>query len=183
VGSFSSRQFRAKSGEAITIRAAVPDDAPALLAHARAVIEERDLFITLPEEFDHTVDSERAWIEQHANDPGHLVLVADIAGKIEGMLFFENGPRKRLAHRGVLHMSVSRAWRSRGVGTALLQSLVDWGSEHATIEKLRLAVLATNARAMGLYKKLGFVEEGRRPKEVKLAPGQYVDDILMYRFV
>jgi RimJ/RimL family protein N-acetyltransferase len=46
-----------------------------------------------------------------------------------------------------------------------------------------LAVFATNARAIGLYRKLGFVEEGRRPREVKFGADQYVDDILMYRFV
>lgn len=183
MGSFAQREFQAKSGETVTIRAAVADDAPALLAHSRAIIDERELMITLPEEFDFTEESERAWIEQHAEAPGHLVLLAEIAGKIEGMLFFETGPRRRLAHRGVLHMSVSRNWRSRGVGTALLQSLIDWGIAHPTIEKLRLAVLVTNTRAQGLYKKLGFVEEGRRPKEVKLAPGEYADDILMYRFV
>jgi hypothetical protein len=27
------------------------------------------------------------------------------------------------------------------------------------------------------------IEEGRQPQEVKLGPGQYVDGILMYRFV
>jgi ribosomal protein S18 acetylase RimI-like enzyme len=38
-------------------------------------------------------------------------------------------------------------------------------------------------KAMGLYRKLGFVEEGRRPRELKLGPEHYIDEILMYRFV
>ena len=57
-----------------------------------------------------------------------------------------------------------------------------WAEAHPVIEKLCLAVFATNEPAIGLYRKLGFVEEGRRPREVKLAPNQYVDDICMYRF-
>jgi RimJ/RimL family protein N-acetyltransferase len=46
-----------------------------------------------------------------------------------------------------------------------------------------LAVLATNERAIAVYKKLGFVEEGRRIKEIKIGPSQYIDDVLMYKMV
>jgi hypothetical protein len=66
---------------------------------------------------------------------------------------------------------------------ALLQSLIDWGESNPTIDKLALAVLATNTRAIAIYRRFEFVEEGRRIKEVKLGPGEYVDDILMYRLV
>ena len=65
----------------------------------------------------------------------------------------------------------------------MLQILIDWGKSNPTIEKLSLSVLATNCRAIKLYRRFGFVEEGRRINEVKLGPGQYVDDVLMYRFV
>ena len=37
--------------------------------------------------------------------------------------------------------------------------------------------------AIALYRKNGFVEEGRRIQEVKMADGRYVDDILMYKLV
>jgi ribosomal protein S18 acetylase RimI-like enzyme len=41
----------------------------------------------------------------------------------------------------------------------LLQALVEWAEANPLIEKLRLAVLANNETAIGLYRKLGFVEE------------------------
>jgi RimJ/RimL family protein N-acetyltransferase len=34
-----------------------------------------------------------------------------------------------------------------------------------------------------LYRKLGFVEEGLRPKDIKFGPGRYVDTLAMYKFV
>lgn len=34
-----------------------------------------------------------------------------------------------------------------------------------------------------MYKRFGFVEEGRRPKEIKLTPGKHVDDILIFKFI
>jgi RimJ/RimL family protein N-acetyltransferase len=72
---------------------------------------------------------------------------------------------------------------SGGMGTLLLQALIDWAEAHPAIEKLSLAVLATNTAAIGLYRRFGFIEEGRRPREVKLGPDEYVNDVLMYRFV
>jgi len=40
-----------------------------------------------------------------------------------------------------------------------------------------------NQPAIALRKKLGFLEEGRRIREIKIAGEKYVDDLLMYRFV
>ena len=51
------------------------------------------------------------------------------------------------------------------------------------IEKVALSVFATNQLAIGLYKKMGFLEEGCRIREIRIADEKYVDDILMYRFV
>ena len=38
-------------------------------------------------------------------------------------------------------------------------------------------------RAIALYRKPGFREEGRCPRDMKLANGIYIDSVLMYRFV
>ena len=82
-----------------------------------------------------------------------------------------------------LGISVAREWRGRGVGTALVVSLLEWATEIADIEKVSLDVFATNLGAIGLYKKLGFVEEGRRIKDIKRGADHYVDTVMMYQFV
>ncbi len=48
---------------------------------------------------------------------------------------------------------------------------------------LQLEVFATNTRAISLYQALGFQEEGRFVKQIKLGPGMYVDTIRMGQFV
>jgi ribosomal protein S18 acetylase RimI-like enzyme len=50
-------------------------------------------------------------------------------------------------------------------------------------EKIGLSVFATNVNAIRLYKTLGFVEEGRQPREFKVGDGLYADNVLMYRIV
>lgn len=58
------------------------------------------------------------------------------------------------------NIAVFRHHRGRGVGTAILQALVDKARE-INGEFLSLEVRPTN-KAARLYKKFGFVEEGRR---------------------
>ena len=48
------------------------------------------------------------------------------------------------------------------------------------IEKVFLNVFSTNKRAIKLYEKLGFVEEGRHLKAIKQLTGEYIDLIQMY---
>jgi len=43
--------------------------------------------------------------------------------------------------------------------------------------------MTTNARAIHVYKKLGFKEEGRFQKQLKVEDGTYVDDVMMSLFL
>jgi RimJ/RimL family protein N-acetyltransferase len=183
MGTISPTKHRLKNGETATIRSVLPDDAAALLAHARSVIDDGEGQILLPDEFAVTEQQERSWIGEHIDDPGKLALVAEVAGQVVGLVHLECGARQRLAHRAILYISVAKDWRNHGVGAALLRTLIEWAENNPRINKLSLAVLATNDRAIALYRKEGFLEEGRRVREIKLGPDQYLDDILMYRFV
>lgn len=80
-------------------------------------------------------------------------------------------------------MAIAPEWRGMGVGNALLETLIAWAKTRPRIEKICLAVLADNIPAIGLYRKYGFQEEGRRIREIKTGPDEYSDDLLIYRFV
>jgi putative acetyltransferase len=53
----------------------------------------------------------------------------------------------------------------------MMQMAVDWAGA-VGITKLNLAVFPDNERAIGLYRSLGFVEEGRARAEVRMPDGQ-----------
>ncbi len=65
----------------------------------------------------------------------------------------------------------------------MMLALITWAEQHPVIEKLCLSVFATHTRAIALYSSLGFQEEGRQLRQVKLETGVYVDVILMGCFV
>jgi RimJ/RimL family protein N-acetyltransferase len=79
---------------------------------------------------------------------------------------------------GEVGMAVARAWRGRGVGTALMKAAIEWAREQR-LHKLSLSVFPHNAAAIALYRRCGFVEEGRRIKQYRRANGEVWDAIDM----
>jgi RimJ/RimL family protein N-acetyltransferase len=149
------------------IRQGRPDDAQAMARLMAAVAAERDGIATEP-----PVDvAERA--RQFAGTTDASV-VADSGGQIVGMLHVEVG---RFGF-GDLGMLVDAAWRGRGIGSALLQAAIDWARGQG-VHKLCLEVFPTNAAAIALYRKFGFVEEGRRTGQYRRASGELWDSIVM----
>ncbi|HVB60012.1 MAG TPA: GNAT family N-acetyltransferase [Ktedonobacteraceae bacterium] len=174
---------QARNGSAITIHTARPEDAAAILYHARAILAEGEFVLSTLDDFHMTDEQETVWLQANRDDPGDLVIVAEHEGRIIGMLNFQSERRKRVRHHGELGMSVNRAWRDQGVGRALLLALIAWAEQYPVLEKLCLQVFATNSRAIALYTSLGFVEEGRQVRDIKMEAGDYVDVLMMARFV
>lgn len=161
----------------------MPEDAPSLLEIQLSLILEGDYTITQENEFLWMEPTEEENIKIHAEKFGQIYLVAEIAGAVAGFIDVENGNLKRSAHSGTVSICVRKEWRDKGIGTALFHSLIDWAKNDPILEKLTLTVFSTNLRAIALYKKFGFLVEGKCPKYVKLESGEYIDAVLMYKFV
>jgi RimJ/RimL family protein N-acetyltransferase len=101
-------------------------------------------------------------------------LVAVAAGEIIGSLHVD---ASRFGF-GEIGMAVSRPWRGRGVGSALLQSAIEWARSQ-DLHKLSLGVFPHNAEAIALYRKFGFIEEGRRVQHIRRSTGEIWDVIDM----
>lgn len=145
----------------LEIRLACDDDRLPLAVLFAAVAEERDGIATEP-----PVDIEAraaSWTLE-----GTRVAVAD--GVIVGSLHVE---QSRFGF-GEIGMAVARGWRGRGVGSALLSAAIDWARERG-LHKLSLSVFVHNTAAIALYRKFGFVEEGRRVKHFRRANGELWD--------
>jgi RimJ/RimL family protein N-acetyltransferase len=177
------RKSHLKEGTEILIRSAELSDAPKLLEAVRSVLDDGDGMVMDPDEFGQTEEQEKSWITTFNDHPRELLLVAEAQGQLVGTIGFHVGKRRRLAHSGEFGMSVQPGWRSRGVGNALLESLLEWARSVPEIEKVCLKVRADNARAIALYKKHGFGEIGRAKHATKMAEGVYIDEIAMERFV
>jgi ribosomal protein S18 acetylase RimI-like enzyme len=75
---------------------------------------------------------------------------------------------------GEIGMAVAREWRGRGAGSALMTAAIEWARERG-LHKLCLSVWPHNTAAIALYRKYGFVEEGRRVKQIRRQSGELWD--------
>ena len=156
---------------AFEIRRGRPEDARGLAELFAAVAEERDGIATEPR-----VDVDARTEQFAASIEGTIVAVA--AGDFVGSLHVD-------ATRfgvGELGMGVARPWRGRGVGSALLIAAIEKARGDG-LHKLSLEVFPHNEAAIALYRKFGFLEEGRRVKHYRRANGELWDSIVMGLFL
>ena len=179
MGQIDEKLHELKSGLSVTIRTVKAEDAEAFLTLGKSIMSEEIYSLTQADELTLTVDQEREWLKANIENENHLVIVAEVEGKIIGQLDFSNGHRKRIAHTGEFGMGVHQNFRSVGIGSLLITALIDWAKRNPKIEKINLCVHQTNDRAIATYKKIGFEVERLRTKNLKYPNGIYVDTILM----
>ncbi len=168
--------------ENLNIRKAEIKDAQAMLNLAMDNFRNSEYLLTVPEEFNVTVEQEENWIQSFKDNPDSLLLIAEINRKIIGVLNFNNYHKKRFSHVGEMGMSVHHKYRGKGIGAAMLKTLIDWAEKNERIEKIVLKVFTLNLPAISLYKKFGFMQEGLEKKAAKIGNGEYWDNLIMSLF-
>ncbi len=179
------QMFILPDGSPLLIRKIAYKDAEQINDLAVQIFGSTDQVFTSLTEFQgrNTLEAQYKRIKHYSENIGKCILVAELDRQLVGSIDFWNGHRKKIAHTGEFGMGVHSDFRDRGIGKCLLEALLNWAEENPLIEKVKLGVFASNKRAIHLYQKMGFEQEGRRIAEVKTATGNYIDIIEMYRMV
>lgn len=127
----------------------------------------------------------RQWVEEkllgRASPDRHL-LGAEVDGHVVGFAGIEVMGNPKMRHAATYWTAVRDDWRGRGVGGALLDAVIELADKWLGLVRIELHVNAANARAIALYAKRGFVEEGRLRSSV-MRDGVLVDTLVMGRVV
>lgn len=177
-------EFQGKSGRFV-IRNAEGADAPKLFDYMDYVDRETVFLAREPGEFaeSYTMEEETELLTKWAKGEESLFLVAETE---DGVIAATcqctySKRRKRMRHLADIAISVRKDFWRQGLGRRLMNIQMDWCREHQ-IEKLKLDVVTTNTRALGLYLSLGFEVEGTLRRMDKLADGSYCDWYAMAKF-
>lgn len=150
--------------------------------------EDHDVLFGLAAELD-------TWEERDPSAPGSLTrdrydarqasradseapasFVVDVDGRAVGSAsLFHVDPLARHAEAGI---SLVAAARGRGIGTAAISQLVEFGFVRCNLRRVHLQAIASNTAALRAYAKAGFVEEGRLRQHAWVR-GAYEDIVLM----
>jgi RimJ/RimL family protein N-acetyltransferase len=106
-------------------------------------------------------------------------IVAESGGKVIGHAWLEPVQFESLNHIVRLTLVTHKGWERQGVGQQMLSALLDWAKAGTTVHRIEALTRATNAAAITLWKKNGFVEEGRLRERIRLPQGGWIDDVIL----
>lgn len=183
MGQIAEVTRKTKDGRVVKLMSPRALDGQEVLETMREVIRQSQYLLITPQEFTLTIEQESEFLQRHFEHPDKVIIIARVDDKVVGMLDFSAGTRKKIQHQGEFGMSLHSDYHGLGIGYMMLESLIEWGKSHPTIELLRLRVHAQNIVAQNLYKKAQFVIEGCEIKAIKHGPNHYDDVLFMSRFV
>jgi len=163
----------------LIVREAQPEDAARCIEYMQTLAAEANIGIGLSAgEFTLTVEQEAQFIQEMAQSDNSLFLVAEVDGRIIGVLTMQGGKRKSNHHAASLGITAAKGCRNQGVGNALMQAVVAWAKASGTLKRIGLTVYTDNQPAIHLYEKYGFVVEGQSKKAI-FRDGQFHDVLQM----
>lgn len=107
------------------------------------------------------------------------ILVAELDGEPAGFGDLTMFARRR-AHAARIGLAVEPSQAGKGVGSALMEALIDLGERWYGIKRFELMVFVDNTRAIDLYRRFGFETEATH-RRFALRDGEHADTYSMAR--
>ncbi|MEH0935304.1 GNAT family N-acetyltransferase [Micromonospora psammae] len=158
------------------IRPATSADWPGIWPFLRDIVAAGETY-TWPRDVTEE-QARRLWL---VPPPGRTVVAVDADGTILGsakLVPNQPGPGDHVANASFM---VAPAAAGRGIGRALGGHVLDLARADGYRAMQFNAVVATNSRAVGLWRSLGFDVVGRVPEGFRHPTEGYVDLLVMYR--
>jgi RimJ/RimL family protein N-acetyltransferase len=119
------------------------------------------------------------WLEWHRKRTDEVLwsIVATDGDRCLGHIgLYKIDAIARSAELGIM-IGDKDAW-GKGIGGEVTRQMVRYGFDQMNLNRMSLTVLASNERAIRLYRKLGFVQEGVF-RQAQFRDGGYVDLVAM----
>jgi ribosomal protein S18 acetylase RimI-like enzyme len=162
----------------ITLRPAQPEDARSFLSFWKAIVAEGGYVRS--EEVETPARVYRARFRHSWTDREAQVMALD-GVRVVGHVYVQREAHPVTRHVATLGIAVSADRRGLGIGRALMAEAFRW-ARSVGVEKIMLSVYPHNHAAIALYRRFGFVEEGRLVGHSRKSTG-YEDEILMSAWI
>lgn len=175
-------EFVSRDGRSVTIRSPRWEDLELMLEFINDLVTEKleDPGFGILSDKKQTRQSEATWLSQRLVEieTGRSVFATAFAdGKLVGQCEVSRGNANDEYHHGFLGISVSKAYRDKGIGRELMK-IVLRECKKADFKTIELEAFGNNKRAIHLYESVGFKLIGIIPKKM-YREGQFFDGTVM----
>lgn len=173
-----------KDGRRALLRSPMVEDAQALVDFLRMVSAETDFLLRGADDPVMSVEDERNFIKNSRESEVSAMICCFVEEDGEYRHAANCGvnynPRRKIAHRANLGISVLKEFWGLGIGTALMNEAEkiarEWGKT-----QLELEFVEGNSRARALYEKCGFRIAGIHPDAFLMPDGSFCNEYLMIK--
>lgn len=130
------------------------------------------------DDFSHTSDEEERIIRDCAKAKNCIMLLAEINKQIIGYAGIRVSTQGTMPSVGVFGIAVHKEYQHQGIGSQLMNEVLNWARESSGLRKIILAVFDDNIHAIKLYESAGFRKEGFLEKSY-LIDGRQHQQIIM----
>lgn len=162
-----------KNGAECVLRNPNADNAQMILQHMIQTSGETENMARYPDEITMTTEQEKEHLSKIESSPDAIMISAVMDGKIVANAGLNPiNPHCKSKHRAGIGISIKKDYWGMGIGSAVLSAIIE-SAVHAGYEQIELDVVASNNRAVELYKKFGFQLYGTLEKAFKCRDGRY----------
>ena len=167
----------------LLIREAESKDAAELVAFLNRVSLETDFTSLDGDGILLTSEEMEIFLNKQASSDNQITLLAFLNDKIAGIVNITADQRKRVRHIGDLFIVIGKRYWNNGLGSLLLEEVIEWAQASGILRRLQLTVQTRNQAAVHLYQKHGFVIEGRQERGAYIEEGDFIDVYLMGKLI
>lgn len=166
-----------KDNTIVDIMEAKPNDAEELLKFLKTVGSESNYLLLDENGLDATVEQEQEYIRKANASITTKHFLAKTNGKIIGNCGINGSDRKKIKHNVNLGISILKEYWDKGLGTILLEHVVNYARITGKIKNIYLEVREDNLYAIKLYEKIGFKRIAMIPDKLYVN-GKYHNELM-----
>ena len=162
------------TGRLVRLRAPEPTDAEAL----NELFNDHDVRSGIGAPLPQPVEAFHDWVTAARQAADHVNLVIERLEEPEPIGMCDLMKIEPPTRTAVLGIWLARPWWGEGYGTDAVRTLCRFGFGHLNLHRITLEVNAGNPKAIRVYEKVGFIEEGRL-REAAFVHGGRMDALVM----
>ena len=179
---FAPKEITLRDGRTAILRSPDPvKDAAELVQYLYDTAADTPFVLRTPDEISMTVEGEERFLEAVVDSDYDCMILCEVEGRIAGNCHLSFMGKKKVRHRCSVAIALRKEYWGQHIGTAMFEAMIALAKERPGVTVMELEFIEGNARARGLYEKMGFRIVGMHPDAIRQEDGTLLALYLMQR--